>query len=953
MRDDISKDLTELSTSSDLKSEEPFLVVDENAKFYEIGSNEISDIITFVKKNCEVFGEDQELLNSYLQFLRLCSTSYFDKSYFDETIEQLLPIRRLSAGFETSQTYKNLKSRHVIFKTSSLKSIFKNNSFYCPAEFNKMMELLAIGDKKSQYYFSSGYNFFKNDQPKINCFGICSPYIFFDNLGQQNRNYTLKFLVYDQEYVSDQRKELIKNKFQTFCSLKEELKKIKKYEDSLRGLKKDSYPLVILSYEDHHFFEIDKSIANTESDFRRILQQFPDLGFDLNLLNVNQDSPDMDQEKSDLFFINPYFLMVRFWQVMDKINQKFIDQISALDLSFDYHGVDANIFMKILVSRDYALINKFFSNYQSEFELLSIEIPKIDDLVSDFNWYKLVYRHFHTSLAIDCLNFTTKKFPESYPANILNFIIHSGDGKIFGYALDSGVSLRSPDNSRILELFLIGCEQSQKIDIFEVDLAITFLYTYLNYGGNFDLPRSTTESLKNFLKTSLSKISDRFESYLNKIKAFENNLKKLTLSGTKLAVKKEILKEIVEISKQYILSFDSPDLANSNPRNHNSELLKKFNLAFLIFKNSDIKDQEYSVSALLNFVGFIEYLDVQGVIKYCFESKVDDKDFKADLNILKDNIAKLLKHYSQKSSIHKKFEKLCLADLDLDEQKKPQSKKERKKIIRSLVIGSPENKPELPKIPEDQDQSQVIDEVKIEVQLNCQEHDLIKKDNYFSLYQLVFDQESDEQAVEKFQIILRAMNEQQKNEFINYAPMPNLNFAITSLNYGFLELYHKLLKSGAKLSNQYYPNYPLNRNFQQIETNFYFDLALKCFCFNKGELLKDLLEHHEKPMQGVLDSPRHMKRLLEVFSSHKTLAKDPEKFQGQVDDSIDKSQYFSNLLLRIDSPRSGSNLSSLIEPISLKDIESDEHSSIPLIPKPSISGAKTRRGARGKGAKKK
>ena len=52
--------------------------------------------------------------------------------------------------------------------------------------------------------------------------------------------------------------------------------------------------------------------------------------------------------------------MVRFWQVMEKINQKFIDQISALDLSFNYHGVDANIFMKILVSRDYDLINIFF-----------------------------------------------------------------------------------------------------------------------------------------------------------------------------------------------------------------------------------------------------------------------------------------------------------------------------------------------------------------------------------------------------------------------------------------------------------------------------------------------------------------------------------------------------------------------------------------------------------------
>lgn len=242
MRDDISKDLTERSSSEDLKSEEPFLVVDENAKFYEIGSNEISDIITFVKKYCEVFGEDQELLNSYLQFLRLCSTSYFDKSYFDEAIESLLPIRRLSAGFETLQTDKNPKSHHVIFKTSSLKSIFKNNSFYCPAEFNKMMELLAIGDKKSQFYFGSGYNFFKNDQPKINCFAICSPYIFFDNLDQQNRNYSLKFLVYDQEYVSDQRKELIKNKFQTFCSLNEGLKKIKKYEERLLGLKKDNYP---------------------------------------------------------------------------------------------------------------------------------------------------------------------------------------------------------------------------------------------------------------------------------------------------------------------------------------------------------------------------------------------------------------------------------------------------------------------------------------------------------------------------------------------------------------------------------------------------------------------------------------------------------------------------------------------------------------------------------------
>ena len=217
---------------------------------------------------------------------------------------------------------------------------------------------------------------------------------------------------------------------------------------------------------------------------------------------------------------------------------------------------------------------------------------------------------------------------------------------------------------------------------------------------------------------------------------------------------------------------------------------------------------------------------------------------------------------------------------------------------------------------------------------------------------MVFDQESDEKAVEKFQIILGAMNEQQKNEFINYAPMPNLNFAITSVNYGFLELYHQLLKSGAKLSNQYYPDYPLNRNFQQIETNFYFDLALKCFCFNKGELLKDLLEHHEKPMQRVLDSPSHMKKLLEVFSSHKSSDQDRQKVQGQVDESIDKSQYFSNLLLRIDAPRSGLNLSSLIEPNSFRDIESDEHGSTPLIPKPSISGAKTRRGTRGKGAKK-
>lgn len=949
MKDDILKDLNDPSTVLDLKSEDPFLVVDENAKFYEIGSNEISDIATFVKKYSEVFGQDQELLNSYLQFLRLCSIDYIDKSYFDEAIDPLLPIRRISSRLKTSQTSENSKSHQVIFKTSSLKLIFKNNSFYSPAEFNKMMQLLANGDKKSQYYFSSGYNFFKNDQPKINCFDICSPYIFFDNLGQQNSDYSLKLLSYDQKYISDQRKELIKNKFKIFYYIKKELRKIKKYEEQLRGIKKDSYPLVILSYEDHHFSEVDKSIAITEGEFIRISQQFEDLNIDLSLLSADHDSPDLDHEQSGLFFINPYFLMIRFLQVMDKINQKFIDQISELDLSFDYHGVDANILMTMLISRNYSLINKFFCNYQSEFDLFSIEIPKIDDLVSDYNWYKLVYRHFHNSLAIDCLNFPTKKFPESYPANILNFIIHSGNGVIFGYALDSGVSLRSEENSRILELFLIGCEQLQEIDIFEVDLAISFLYTYLNFGGNFDLPRAKIESLKNFLKTSLGKISESFESYLNKIKAFEINLKKLTLPGTKLAVKKEILREVVDISMRYVLLFDSPDFTNPDPRNHNSELLKKFNLAFLFFKDSDIKDEEYTVFALLNFVGFIEYLNDLGIIEYCFESRVDDKDFKAELNILKVNIAKLLKHCSQKSPIHKKFEDLSLVDLDLHEQKESRSKGLRKKIIKSLVSSSLENEPELTKIPEDRDQSKGIDEVKKEVELDPQELELIKKNYYFGLYQLVFDQESDEQAVEKFQIILSAMNEEQKNEFINYTPIPNLNFVITSVNYGFLELYHQLLKSGAKLSNQCYPNYPLYKNFQQIQTNFYFELALKCFCFNKGELLKDLLEHHEKPMQGLLDSPRHMTKLLEVFSSHKSSDQDPEKVQGQVNESFDKSQYFSNLFLRIDQERSRLNLSSLVASSSTDEIESIDPVLTPSIPTSPIPSAipKTRRGSRG------
>jgi len=641
MQEVISRETVALPADLDSSSDQPVFIIDPASQTLPI--NDLGDIASYVQQKREFFGEDEESFKQYLEFLQICSPSYLNSDYFE--------------GQDIT----------ITFKTSNLKA-FKDNSLYFPIGFNAMMTEIADCSDKSINYFLSGYNFFLTinqldffkTKKQLDIFKLTNPYIFISNIRDQGLSYDLKFISENQERMNDLTKQKIKKKFKIFCSLNEIFIKIKKYEEHLRAIKKEQYPLVILSYETEQMEIIENSINCVKKDFERILKQFPDLELDLRYLETKEE--DLQIEKwGKSFFINPYFLLIKFGQVLSHSNQKLIGNISKLDVSSQNNTIHANEVLRALVFKNYFRLKDFFYNYQQPTEIFSIEIPRIDDLLKDYQWFRFVFKHFHEFSKADCLSFSSKKFPKSYSPNILNFIVYCTDCYAFNIALASGVSLGSLENKKILELFLIGCVQSEEKGILDKEFVISFLLTYMNFGGDLS---SSKKSLNKFLIKNFVEEKVKFEQYQSKLQSFKENLVKFRSGKTKLVDRKELLKELVGLSEQYLASFDLTAVSSfKDHQNHNFNSIGNFNKDFSIFKDNDFEEKDYSISSLLNFIGFIEYLNSHGIIKYCFESKVEDLEFEKDLELFKKNISQILRHLSSKSPIHEEFTNLSRNEL--------------------------------------------------------------------------------------------------------------------------------------------------------------------------------------------------------------------------------------------------------------------------------------------------
>lgn len=652
MQEVISRETVALPANSHLLTEQPVFIIDPASQFYGSDSNEFYDFIEFCKENISAFGEDQEALGKYLQFLTMISSQYLDSSYFREVSDKKTSLTTLS-----DDGPKHL----ILFKTSFLKTL-ENNSLYRPMGFNMMMRLICAGNPCSADFFRSGYNFFlpvKKESP-FNCFDLCNPYLCYVRFGNSNDPVYHQVLIkYDQTFGEDGMKELVQKRFEIFCSLIEVFEKIKKYEEYLRGLNKDQYPLVILSYEERHLLKIDQSIEKVKKDFEKISEEIPSLNLDLRKLNPSlsqQSDEQQDQRWSSLFFVNPYFLLLKFGQVMDQLNQKFIDEISDLDSSKPNYSISCDVILKTLILRNYSQLKSFFYNRQLPLDIFSIKITKIDDLFRDYKWLSTVFKHFYEFLDANCLESSYKKFPEAFAPTILNFIAYCADAGAFDIALESGVSLRSLEHSKVLELVLIGSKQNEKENILRV------LLTYLNYGG--DLEFLNKKSISEFIENIDQTTKDKFEKYKTVLVQFTQNLKKFSSKRTKLEDRKKLLKEFIAVSELYLQSFDPKDYPHTNPENHNILLLEKFNREFSVFKCEDVEVSNIKITSLLNFAGFIEYLIGNGVIDYCFKCKTEDVDFKKDLELFKENISKLLMQFSKRNSFHQHFADLSTVDLE-------------------------------------------------------------------------------------------------------------------------------------------------------------------------------------------------------------------------------------------------------------------------------------------------
>lgn len=651
MQEVISPETAVLHSDSSSSSDQPVFIIDPASKSYGSELNEFYGLDDLCKENIAVFGSDKKTLSQYLEFLTMTSSGYLDSSYFLEASDKKSSSLIIGDGQKHS----------IPFKTSFLKTV-ENTSLYRPLAFNMMMRLISAGNHSSEDFFRSGYNFFlpvKKESP-FNCFDLCNPYLCYVRLGPEKYAINHQVLIeYNQTFEEDGKKELIKKRFKIFCSLIEDFESVKKYEEFLRVLNKDQYPLVVLSYEEGHLLKIDQSIAKVKKDFEKISKEIPSLNLDLTKLNpTTEQQSDQQQEQpwSSLFFVNPYFLLLKYGQVMDQLYQKIIDEISDLDSSKPNYSISCDFILKTLVYRNYSQLKYFFYNHQLPFDIFSVEIDKIDDLFRDYKWLSIVFNHLHKFLDVNCLESPYKKFPESFAPTILNFIAYCADPRAFDIALESGVSLRSLKHNGVLELVLIGSKQNEKENTHR------FLLSYMNYGG--DLKFLNKKSLREFIENIDPSSEAKFEKYKTALTQFTLNLQKFSAKRTKFEDRKRLLKEFIAVSELYIKSFDLKDYPHTNPENHNISLLEKFNREFSVFKNEDLEVPNIKINSLLNFVGFVEYLIGNGVIDYCFNCKTEDLEFKKDLELFKENISKLLKQFSKKSSIHQHFADLSSIDLE-------------------------------------------------------------------------------------------------------------------------------------------------------------------------------------------------------------------------------------------------------------------------------------------------
>ncbi|MFM2200648.1 MAG: hypothetical protein RL769_703 [Pseudomonadota bacterium] len=888
-------------------TKEKSLIVEFSKEFFLEGSLlciEYQDLWKIFKENPEIskiLKPDSPYYKIYQDILTVVSFDYFEYSYFSNSADL------------SDRKPRSTKSE-LVFDRKLFQEITEFSPYY-PVSFDLFFQAIAKGDLEMvKKIFNLGYDFFNLSKNLEYCFHVCSPFLIYDNFTDTPDN-----IFFSRERISSQEDcqkyyDLNSKKFQIFKLLYQHYLNIENYEEFIKSSNDLDFPVVFLSYSEEDHKKLLEIILKTIQDFKDYFARFPQSQINPAELDAIKTEKYSDSA-SDYLFCNPYFLLAKF------VFFKFYNNAQIIKKTSQYYKklfkIDRSILIKSLVLNDYDNF-RFFSTYHNDKDrnvFLEV-VDKYQEMISHYCWHNKIYHCYHKLSDIDIVKFAHPEFPEEFPKTLINLIIFLGDERAFKIALNAGISLSSDfAGKNSLPLFLKGFDSQgfflkSVLSIIPLDDCKTiynfkknFYYNFITYGGDIKSDGiSKSQREDNLKKLAMLELSPRVYELTEMLEKFSLKIAKLAVKRTKIDERISIADELIALSSFYLDCCKTEQYNKSTDCffSHNNSLLVIHEKYFQDALNPENSLKDFGVEHVLNHVGFIEYLNRFRVLDFLMDNTVQDKNLKEKLKKLSENLGKIFDNFCKKSLIYTSWSEYCSKLLISEDGNSHRSLKSASRVKnlskiqdQAQALQSVESKDLTEEIAEKLEGRASEEKLPL---LNQQEVDLINDNRLFELFNLVLGQDSEQKVVEKFQIIFQAMPDRQKTEFVNFLPYSNINFLIISYNCGYLDLYHELLKSKAKIKGESFDELPIADIFQKIEDNFYYDLVLKCFIYDKRELLKDLMDHEEKPLQSMLSNSQLKEKLFKTFVNINSSSSESTDL---VSVKNDKLKFFSDLIFGV------------------------------------------------------